>query len=164
MCSPAFIPIVAGVVQAYGQVQQGRAAKNAANYNAGMMRAQARDAVERGDMEAEVQSAKVKQVMGRQRAAMGASGADVDTGSFGDVLEDTAGAGALDTEQIRHNAWRSAWGLETQADLTKAQGQAAYDAGAWGAAGTLLTSAVDAYGMGQKYGWKSWMPSKPAGK
>ena len=139
-------------VQAYGQVQEGKAARKAAEYDAANKQAQARDAINRGNIEQEQQRQKTEKLKGAQRAAMGASGVDVDSGSYGDVLLDTVTMGEKDAQTIRTNALRSAWGLENDAAITLFKGEAAEAAGKTRAAGTILTGFGQAYGMGTGWG------------
>lgn len=151
MCDPVTAVAIAGsAMTAYGQIQQGRAAEKAAEYNAEVANLQAKDAVNRGNIEAEKQRLKAQQVAGAQRAAMGASGAQVDSGSFADILVDTATTGEKDAQTIRTNAMRQAWGLETQADIDLYQGKQAKSAAYMAAGGTLLTSAATA---ANRMGW-----------
>ena len=132
-------------ISAYGQIEEGKAAQKAANADALAKEEQARDAVNRGNIEQEKQRQKTQQMMGAQRAAMGASGAQADSGSFGNVLLDTATTGEQDAQTIRTNALRSAWGLETEADQTRWKGEQAKKASRYRAAGTILSGAGQAY-------------------
>ena len=104
--------------------QQARAAQDTAAYNANVSRLQAKDAINRGNIEAERQRVKAQQIAGAQRAAMGASGAQTDSGSFANVLLDTATTGELDAQAIRTNALRQAWGHENQATMDLYEGNA----------------------------------------
>lgn len=143
---------------AYGQIQQGKAAEKAAEYNAEVANMQAKDAINRGNIEAEAQRTKEAKVAGAQRAAAGASGAVVDSGSFADVVLDTVTTGERDAQTIRTNAMRQAWGLESQADIDLYSGRQAKAASQTAAAGTLLTGASS---VGMKMGWGK---PAPAGK
>lgn len=144
---------VAGTAMtAYGQIQQGEAAQKAAEYNAEVANMQAKDAINRGNIEAEKQRLKAQQVAGAQRAAMGASGAQVDSGSFADILLDTATTGEKDAQTIRTNAMRQAWGLESQAEIDLYQGKQAKQAAYMQAGGTLLTGTATA---ASRMGWGS---------
>lgn len=69
------------------------------------------------------------QTIGTERAVMGASGFDVNSGTNLRTQADTARIGAIDAQTIADNAARSAWGYRTQAgnfgaqaDLDRAQG------------------------------------------
>lgn len=130
---------------------QGKAAKNAAEYNARMGQIQAQDVINRAAIEQEKQRQKVAQLRGTQRANQGASGLDVDSGSFGTIGEQTVVLGTEDEMMIRNNAARSAWGYRAQAGLDYQTGIAAARAKRLDAAGTLLSGGARA--MGAKW-WK----------
>lgn len=154
------VATVAGTAMtAYSQIQQGNAAEKAAEYNAEVAGMQAKDAINRGNIEAEAQRAKAAKVASAQRAAAGASGAVVDSGSFADVVLDTVTTGERDAQTIRTNAMRQAWGLESQADIDLYSGQQAKAASRTAAAGTLLTGVSK---VGTQMGWGK--PAAPTGK
>ena len=146
MCSPALFLAAGTAVSAYGQIQQGRTQRAIADRNATVLNYQASDAAVRGSQEEQIQRQKVQQLIASQTAAAGASGADVGSKSFGDVMAQTAATGELDAQQIRMNAMREAWGFKTQAEGLKWQGAAAEKAGYLGAAGTAITGFGAAYG------------------
>jgi hypothetical protein len=147
--------MAAAAVSAYGAYQQGKAQKQIANYNAQMQEYAAEDAIKRGTIAADQQRAKVRQIAAQQRAIMGASGVESDTGTFGRVLEQTATLGELDARQIEANAQREAWGLRSGATITRAEGDWAKKAGAMSAFSTLLGGAAQSYGVYNKNG-KKW--------
>jgi hypothetical protein len=134
-------------VAAYGAYQQGQTAKKIANYNAKMSEFAADDAIKRASIAADAQRNRARQILAQQRAVMGASGLESDTGTFGQVLEQTATLGELDARQIEANAQREAWGLRSQASLTRAQGSWDAQSGSLSAFGTLLGGASKAYGI-----------------
>lgn len=155
MCIPlaaaAIIMTVAGgAVAAYGQHKQGEYQQDVANYNAKVGEQQAQMAEEAGVTAEQQQRTRVRQIMGAQRAAMAGSGAVVDSGSFGNILDDTAKTGELDALTIRSNAARQAWGYRTGAEITRAEGAMAKSAGNYAAMGTLLTTAGNTFGMASK--------------
>ena len=138
--------------------QQARAAQDTAAYNANVSRLQAKDAINRGNIEAERQRVKAQQIAGAQRAAMGASGAQTDSGSFANVLLDTATTGELDAQAIRTNALRQAWGHENQATMDLYEGNARAAAKRSEATSTLLSGGMS---IANRFGWGS---PKPGGK
>ena len=154
MCEPTTIALgvaLAGTaVSAYGAYQQGQTQKKIANYNAKVGELNADDAIQRGAIAADQQRAKVRQILGTQRAVMGASGAEVGSGTLGKVLEQTSTLGELDARQIEVNAQREAWGLRTQGALGRVEGDAAAEAGTLNAFGSLLTGGSQAYGIYSK--------------
>ncbi|SBW12694.1 exported hypothetical protein [uncultured Alphaproteobacteria bacterium] len=136
-----------------GMVQQGQAAQATANYQSKVAANQAKvagyqaeDALARGDVAERQQRLQVRQLAGKQRAEMGASGAALDSSSFADTLGDTAEYGELDALTIRSNAEKEAWGYRTaaagqqgQAALYSAQAGWASSSRPWEAGGSILT-------------------------
>lgn len=146
MCEPMTVLAVSGgVLAAYSQYQQGQYAEKMGEYNAKVSEMKAADAIKQGGMAEEQQRARVRQVMGAQRAEMGASGMQADTGSFGDILADTAKYGELDALTARSNAMRQAWGFQQEAEGSRSEGLMASRAGKMNAFGTLLTTGAKAY-------------------
>lgn len=94
--------------------------KIAAN-NAKTAESEARYAEATAEENAQAQRRKTAQVIGAQRAAMGASGAVVDQGSFMDVTLDTATRGELDAQALLDEGDRAAWRARNQADTYSAQ-------------------------------------------
>ena len=146
MCTGVEIALLAGTTaMAAGQIQQGQTQQAIDQRNATVMNYQASDAIARGAQEEQVKRDRVRHIIAAQTVAAGASGAAVESKSFGDVMTQTAGLGEFDAQQIRLNALRGAWGFRTQAQGMDWQGQQALKAGYLGAAGTALT------GFGQAY-------------
>lgn len=160
MCEPISMSTMAWIalgttaagyaVQAYNQHEQGQYEQDVANYNAKVGEQQAKQVEEIGNIQEQQQRTKVRQMIGAQRAAMAASGATVDEGTFGNLLDDTYMAGEMDAQNIRANAMKEAWGYRVGADMTRRQGQAAAAAGNAAAFGTLLTGAGQTFGMMSK--------------
>lgn len=155
MCEPATIAMVgAAAISAYSSYSQGKFQKEMGERNATLAEWQANDTLERSAIAQDQQRAKTRQIIGAQRAAEGASGAQVDSGSFGLLTEQTAEMGERDVQTIRSNALKEAWGYGVQAQDSRAQGDMAAKAGTMQAAGTLLGAAGKAYGPASKY-WGS---------
>lgn len=116
MCSPMLVGgvMMAGsAISAYGQYQAQDAQLDQARNNAVMADNQASDAITRGALAEEQQLARTRQMLGTQRAAIGASGVEA-SGSAGRLLDDTAAIGAADAMTIRNNAAREAWGFRVE--------------------------------------------------
>ena len=123
----------------YGRLQEGRAVKKQAAYQAAVARNNAilaeraaQDAEQRGQLEAQRLALQSRQLSGRQRAALAANGVLVDTGIALDVVEDTAAMGKLDQLTARRNAGREAanyraqgMNFEASAQLAEARGASA---------------------------------------
>lgn len=164
-----YLAIAATAVSAYSSLEaadaaerQGKAQKQQADYNAEVARLQGIDSINRGNVAAEQQRRKIAQIQGAQRAAMGGSGGDVESGSFADIQLDTVTLGETDAQNIRTNALREAWGFKNQQQnyvmagdeaLRSSEEKANYYRGQ--AAGTILTGAST---VGKSMGW---FDSKP---
>lgn len=110
-------------VYAGSSIATGFAAKNQADYNAGLANAQARRVLEIGRIESDRYRTLAKGVVGAQRAAYAAQGVDVGGGSPVDVGESTLEFSNLDALMIRHNAAMQAYGLMGEAEGYKAAGR-----------------------------------------
>lgn len=147
---------MAAAAAGVGMVASNQAAKSTeaiAKFNQKATEDQAEDAKQRGLMEEERHRAKVRQVIGAQRAAMGGSGAVVGEGSYGDVLFDTIQAGEMDAQMIRYNAGQEAYGAKIQGLSYGMEAKQARVGRRWNTAGSLLTMgryAYGAYGAGKK--------------
>lgn len=140
-------------LSAYGQIQQGKAQNELAKYNAQIDENNAKtaeyaalDAQARGQQEADMHRARVRQALGAQRVSIAASGGALTDDTSLAILGDTAQFGELDALTIENNAAREAWGLRVQRDNSIAsaagqrfQGAAAKQAGYTNAAGTILS-------------------------
>lgn len=102
---------------------QGQYESSIADTNARIASVQSRQALEAGDMQASRQNLKTQSIIGSERAAQGASGIDVASGSSALVRASTGGVGAVDELTIRNNAARQAWGYQTEAIQDTYQGK-----------------------------------------
>ena len=84
--------------------------------NARLADLQAEDAIRRGDKEALQHKKTVKKIIGSQRARMAAQGLDLESDDALAIQQESAEFGALDTLQIKNNAWREAWGYRVQSN------------------------------------------------
>lgn len=161
MCDPATAlagaSLAAGALSAVNQYQSGRQAAAVASDNAELAEAQAQDSINRGNAAAEESRRRNRQAAGTQAAIMGATGADMSTGSALDVFGDTAQFGELDALTTVNNAQREAYGYEIQASNYKNQASAAKKQGNMGAMTTLLTAPLNAYGA-YKIAGGAWSP------
>jgi hypothetical protein len=137
---------------AKGARDAGKAQQKLAENNAQIAELQADDAIVRGQQEEGIHRLKVRGMIGSQRAAWGASGADVNSGNAVDVQADTARFGELDALTIRMNAAREAWGYRVGASDMRARGQLARQEGDNKATSTILSAAgsyaSNRYGFG----------------
>lgn len=126
---------VFGAVQSY---EQGKYLNKVAKVNAGISERAGRDAVKRGNIDADEQRQQTGQVLGAQRAAFAANGVDVNSGSAGQVQNDTAALGELDALTLVNNAAREAYGYQVQAMDQRQQGKLAKYKGKMDAIGSIL--------------------------
>lgn len=151
----AIIGVIGGVVSAIGAIQQGKAQADAARYQAQVARnneiianQQAARERQEGVIEAQTTDLKSAQLIGKQKAILGASGVDINTGSPLAVQESQAGLARLDALTIQANHERKAWGFDIEAANKKAQSQLYYmqaknaeDAATLGAFSSILGGA-----------------------
>lgn len=160
MCDPT---IAAGAtlalsgLSAYNQYQQGKYTAAVAQQNADVATAQANDAINRGNAEADQRRRETRQRQGTQAAIMGATGADMSSGSALDIFGDTAQFGELDALTTVNNAQREAYGYQVQGMNAIAEGNAAKSQSNAAVTQTLLTAPLKAYGAYQTFGG-TWSP------
>lgn len=150
---PYILAAVSTATTMAAQNSASKATEGIAKFNQKAMKNKAEDDAQRGALEEERHRAKVRQVIGAQRAAMGGSGAVVDEGTFGDILFDTAQAGEMDAQMIRYNASSEAYGAKMQGLSYGMEASGARVGRRWNTAGSLMTMgryAYGAYGAGKR--------------
>ena len=145
MCSTELLKMASVGVAAASGVTQGANIKAAADQNASLKRVQAQQVTEAGTIEALRVANDAKRLAGSQRAAMGANGVDIGTGTPLAVQEDTYAVAAEDAMMIRNNAARQAWGLRQEASVESELGKQAKFASVISGFSTALTHGADAY-------------------
>ena len=156
------LPIAAAVmggigsgISAYGQYEAGQAQSKAAAYqaqvaanNAAIAKQNATMDIQAGEVAAVNQGLKTRATIGNEKAAQGAGGIDVNTGTAVAVRAGTAQMGMLDALTTRSNSAKAAYAQEVQAtsdtaqsQLDTAQSQQAAIAGDIGAAGSMVSGA-----------------------
>jgi multidrug efflux pump subunit AcrA (membrane-fusion protein) len=148
MANPGlWITIASAVMATYAQREQQQNAQAVAEHNRRLALQRAADARLRGDQAEIAERRRLSQLLGAQRAIVGASGALVDVGSPLVVQEDTAAQGELNVLVIRNNASREAYGFETQSSIFALQAsQASSNTPVFS---TALGGAADSYGYYQ---------------
>lgn len=161
MCNPAIalvaVTVASTAASMYSQSKQAKYQSAIADRNAEIAEAQAQDSINRGNIEADQRRREMRQRSGTAAATMGATGADLSTGNALDIFGDTAQFGALDSLTTVNNAQREAYGYQVQAANYKAEASSARKQGNVGAATTLLTAPLKAYGAYQMFGG-TWSP------
>lgn len=143
--------IAGGGIQAFGQYRKGQYERQIAYANAKIGDAQATDAIRRGTLAAGRVRTRTAQTIGEQRAAFGAQGIAMDSGSALDLQTDAAKFGELDALTVLDNARMESWALQTQAHNLRFQGDVAAKTGRQQALGTLLGTGGNV--LSAKYGF-----------
>jgi len=160
MCEPTTLvaaSLAMSGMQAYSQYQQGQYGSAVAKQNANIADAQTLDAVNRGNSQAEEVRRRNAQAAGSQAASMAANGGDLTSGSNLDIFGDTAQFGMLDSLTAISNAKREAFGYQVQSTNSLAEATSQRRQGNMGAATTLLTAPINAYGA-YRMGGGEWNP------
>lgn len=155
---PVSLAVIGGIgaaTTAVGTLAAGSSTAAADSYkaavaanNAQLATQQSKLDIQSGEIAAVNQGLKTKAAVGQEKAAQGASGIDVNTGSAAAVRAGTAETGMLDALTIRSNAAKKAYADEVTAQSDTEQGvldtyagQSAETGAELGAAGTLLSGA-----------------------
>ncbi len=136
---------VGTAVSAYGQYQAGKAQKRAYEYNAAIQEQNARIAREQAEYEARRQESRTRKMLARQRVAYAGSGFVSSAGTALDTLRQTMTEGEMDKMAILYGGDVESVNQRSQAALSRMQGKAAYKAGMFNAAGTLLSGGGQTY-------------------
>ena len=180
MCDPVTIGVAmvgGSALSAYGQLQAGQAARQAGDYNSAVARnnqiianRQAEDAIKRGDIAADEQRRKVSRIGGAQKAAIGASGVALDSGTALDIFGDTVAFGELDALTIKSNAKREAYGyqvqgmnFEAEGAMARTRGKNAQQASYIQAGSTLLGGAAQGGDMYYRANRPNTAPTRASG-
>ena len=161
MCEATTIALVAGMVltaasgyhaadsaKKVGEYEQQVAEQNAERTE--FQEAQARTI---GSINEERARQRAQQMVGKQRAALASTGADLSSGTALDLVSETALFGEEDALMARFNAMNEAWGYGAQATDYRNQGRAAKTRSKNEAMGTYLTTAGSLASQG--YGYSS---------
>lgn len=156
MCEPVALTIAATAIAALGQGYSALSANAQSTYesrvarqNARLESERAKDAIERGTIEAQRFQRKAGQEMGEQNAALAANGIDIAFGTAADVRGDTAMFAREDTKTIYDNSFREAKGYEinaanflSESKAARMRGKAALIKGGFDMASTVLGGAT----------------------
>lgn len=133
--------LIGGAASGIGQLMAGNAAEAAGEFNADVLRQNARTVRQQGARTEEMIRRKQALFKGQQRAAIAQSGVKLDTGSALDVQEQSEIEMELDVMTQRYETEMRSLGLMTQATMAETQGDEAQRASYFGAAGSILGSA-----------------------
>lgn len=139
--------VASAAIGAAGAISQGRAAKKQAEFTATVQRQQAeRERLEAANREEDFRRDQSKR-MAQRRAALGASGVEIGTGSPLLASEDFAAETELQALRVRSGGETRATRLEQSALLTSAAGKNAQTAGFVRAGSLLVGGAGKAAGQ-----------------
>ena len=145
MCYAIVFAAAAAAMSAVSAINQGDTARKSANMNADF---QKQTAVSVENQAAQVSADKklaARRLQSSQVAAAGAGGIDPATGTPLKLEGETSTFSELDSLRIINNASRTAWGLNTQADIGAWAGGRAQSAGYMNAGTTLLGATSNAF-------------------
>lgn len=144
----AFVPLAVmaagAVVSAVGSIYQGQAASAASGYNAQVDESNARASVQQGAEEERRVRVIGRKQQGQIRAAVGASGIQLD-GSALDVLQESSANAEADALNARHNGELKASAYQKEAAGERFKSSTSSTAGYLGAASSILNAGASAY-------------------
>lgn len=136
--------IVASQQQASYQAAVARNNQNVASVNA-------TTALQQGQEQEQAKQEQTAQLIGKERAAAGASNIDVNSGSALKIQSDSAQLGELDALTIRNNAARQAWNYTNQSNAFGAEASQAGTAANLNSFASLIGGASSVSSK-----WASW--------
>lgn len=158
MCEPTVIMATMAAstaLSAYSMIQQGNTAAAVGRNNQIMAEYAAQDAERRGEDAAVAAGRRASQVRGAQRAALGARGLDLESGTAAEIQDQTDFFGQTDVATARNNGRREAWSDRAQGAAARFSGDSAQQQSQLAAASTILGSAGKVAG--------SWYSASSAG-
>jgi hypothetical protein len=129
----------AQIAQIGGKVFAGIGDQKAANYNAKLIEAQARQAAEASSYDEAALRRQQRQEIASQVASIGSRGLDV-SGSIVDVIRQNAANAEMDALALRYRGQIEQAGYKSQAQMKRYEGKQALYSGIAGAGSKLLTA------------------------
>lgn len=142
------VPILLGAgagLQAYGQIRQGKAAREAAEQNAVIAEQTAKEIEQQGQYQVEQVRKEAKQVVGSMQANYGASGVTLE-GSPMDWMAASIEAAENDVSMIRRNSSQQARFTRMGGQMQLKQGQNYATNSMFAAGGSILGGIGSVYG------------------
>lgn len=127
-----------GVLGAVSQVMNYQAQAKAAKRSAAVAQEAARETLEQGEQESDLQRRAAAKLMGQQKVGMAANGIDLNSTNAIDLLDETALLSEEDAFAIRTNAQRQAKSLSQQAANYRADAASAKSAAFFEPVKTIL--------------------------
>ena len=131
--------------------QQGKYASRVATANARAADDQARDAIDRGKIEAQQHWRRVAETKGAQQAALAAGNVDTSFGSARSLAEDTAMIGNEDADALYRNTFNEVRGFDSNAVNYRSQAQASRMEGNGKLVGSLFGAGSTILGGATQY-------------
>lgn len=153
MCGAFALPaaialsVGSGLMGASSAIDGGNYQSGLLKQNAAFKNQAADEAILAGNTDADWQRVRTGQAVGEQRTSLAANGIDVNSGSAGQLQDDTAMIGELDALTIQNNAAREAYGYRTQANQDIANAKQVKKNAKSQAIGSILGGAGSAFGM-----------------
>lgn len=149
MSDPASLMAASTGVSVIGSLTQSQAQSNASNFNATVANQNAQISIDQGNAAALQQGIAAQRKIGTMKAAYGASGVSVDSGSPLDVLADSVRSAVLDQQITKYNYGLRALGYQQTAALDSSQAKNATTSGYLNAGSALLSGGARTYAMSQ---------------
>jgi hypothetical protein len=130
--------MIGAVVSAFSAIMQGQNVNTQAKMTADAERNTAISVENAAAVSATNEQMKAKRIEAAQVTTAGAGGVSPSTGTPLTIESQTEEFGELNSLQIINNAQRTAWGYDTQADITQFGGEQEKDASYLKAGGSLL--------------------------
>lgn len=144
------------LVNTIGSIQKANLATAMGKYNATLASEQEQNLNQQG-VYAETQGLVSRdQLAGRQRAAMGASGALQGSGTFSDVLDQTAQYGTLAALNEKNKYLNAAWGVQVQESQNQLMTEVEKNSAETQGVTSLLAGSAQAYGINTNWGKNSF--------
>lgn len=147
MCSSKIIGATAaaggGALQFMGAYYQGKVANELYEYKHKLAKKSIKDIGQKGEEAVRRKRQEVSGLVGKQRAAFGASGIDVNTGMALETQVETGKMGEMDAMLIRENYREQQWAKSAEAQIYKKQAETADRLALLGGAQGLLSGASD---------------------
>lgn len=140
-----YLTAFTSVTGAISDIEQARTRRIISESNKEIAELKAKSAKRKGQAEESRSRQRIKQLIGKQRAALAAQGVSLEGEGVQDIIQETGRVGEVDALTIRLNAMREAFGYEQEARTAGFEGRMVERAGRFGAAETLLTGGLRAY-------------------
>lgn len=134
--------LIGSRTQAAAIRQEGDYAQQQFEANVRLADIQAEDARSRGTREASRIIGRGRRIQGKQRAGYAGQGVDVNVGTPATVVQETGATSEMDALTTANNAYREAWGYETQANNLRWQGRIAKRAADNEARNTIMSGGL----------------------